>query len=382
VGDRADRLTIAIDTLAVGDRQWGSRRQLQSIIPALGRRGADEDFVVLVSRHNRHLFEAAADAPNITLHEIRLRSDSPVERALVDQLVVPRHAGRLADVLFMPADVGAIRSPVPVVVNVWSHLAVPRVRTANPKAADSGQASRLRDLYHRTLMGAGLRRADAVISISGYLADQVGLQWGVDVRPVLLGVDPVPGAPMGGREPLVLFVSTLYPYKNVRQLLAAHAELVSKVPDARVVVIGADPDGRQLAELRRITDELGTSTAVELRGAVDDVELEQFYGRARCLVLTSFGEGFGLPVVEAMAHGLPVIVSDRLALPEVAGDGGIVVDPDDPSALARALELLLLDHGHAERIGAAAAARAAALSWDAAADAHLEVFRAVATDRR
>ena len=150
-------IRIAVDTLAVGDAQWGSRRVLQALLPA--RRASGEQLVVIVSARNEHLFADLGDYDNVTVVRVRQRTGSPIERVFIDQVTVPRLAARMADVLFMPADVGALRCRVPQVVNIWSHLAVPLVRQENPKAVESGQTSAVRDLYHRLFMARSLRRA-------------------------------------------------------------------------------------------------------------------------------------------------------------------------------------------------------------------------------
>jgi glycosyltransferase involved in cell wall biosynthesis len=370
-----------VDTLAVGDAQWGSRRVLQALLPALARRASGEHLVVIVSARNEHLFADLGDHDNVTLVRVRQRTGSPIERVLVDQVTVPRLASRLADVLFMPADVGALRCRVPQVVNIWSHLAVPLVREENPEAVASGQTSAVRDLYHRLLMARSLRRAEKVVAISGYLAGVVNRQWGLEATGMMLGVElPAVGdeAP-GDRSGAILFVGTLYPYKNVRQLIRAHALLRQRGHrDLRVVIVGSDPDGEQRGLLAALAGELGSDTAVEIRGAVTDEELASLYRTSSCVVLTSYGEGFGLPVAEAMVHGTPVVVSDRMSLPEVVGDAGLVVDPGDPVALADAVERILDDRALAERLGRSGLDRGSELSWDATADRYLELFRSVA----
>ena len=95
------------------------------------------------------------------------------------------------------------------------------------------------------------------------------------------------------------------------------------------------------------------------------------------MVLTSYGEGFGLPAAEAMVRGTPVVVSDRMSLPEVVGEGGLIVDPDDPEALADAVQRLLDDLPLAEHLRRSALERGSELSWDATADRYLELFRSV-----
>jgi glycosyltransferase involved in cell wall biosynthesis len=106
---------------------------------------------------------------------------------------------------------------------------------------------------------------------------------------------------------------------------------------------------------------------VRVLGYVPDAERENLYASARALVLPSLDEGFGLPVLEAMSAGVPVVASNRGALPEVVGTGGILIDPTRPAELAAALASLITDDAVAAHWGAAGLDRARAFSWSAAA---------------
>jgi glycosyltransferase involved in cell wall biosynthesis len=127
----------------------------------------------------------------------------------------------------------------------------------------------------------------------------------------------------------------------------------------------------ELAKLR----EAPLAGHVELRGYISDAERQQLYRSATMLVLPSFEEGFGLPVLEAMACGLPVVVSDRGALPEVAGDAASPIPPGDVDALAAAMERLL-DPENARRASERGRSRAARYSWAACAANARDAYRA------
>jgi alpha-1,3-rhamnosyl/mannosyltransferase len=106
---------------------------------------------------------------------------------------------------------------------------------------------------------------------------------------------------------------------------------------------------------------------VRYAGYVADEQREQLYSGARLLVLPSLDEGFGLPALEAMSAGVPVVASNRGSLPEVVGSAGVLVDPDDVAALSTALERLAFDDAAAAEAGAAGLARARTFTWNAAA---------------
>jgi glycosyltransferase involved in cell wall biosynthesis len=114
------------------------------------------------------------------------------------------------------------------------------------------------------------------------------------------------------------------------------------------------------------------------RGYIADAERPALYAGATALILPSFTEGFGLPVLEAMTVGVPVIASDRGSLPEVVGDAGLLVSPDDPEELAAALQRLVTDAPFAQALGARGARRAAMFDWTASAAALRETYQALA----
>ena len=157
----------------------------------------------------------------------------------------------------------------------------------------------------------------------------------------------------------LLFVGTLEPRKNLARLLEAHARLATRVP---LVVVGArgwlDDD---------LVDALGTRAQVHWEGAVDDARLAALYRGARLLAYPSLGEGFGLPVLEAMAIGLPVVVGRATAPADVAADAGLAVDPHDVDAIAGALTRLLDDPVLARTLGERGRRRAADFTWERAA---------------
>jgi glycosyltransferase involved in cell wall biosynthesis len=202
------------------------------------------------------------------------------------------------------------------------------------------------------------------------LADLYGLEpQRVTVTP--LGVDP-PSDPepeparrllrrLGVRGPFLLAVGTLEPRKNLPRLVAAFAEAAADLPDHHLVVVGPAGWGKSLT---------GRPPArVVLAGGVEYGVLQGLYAAADGLAYPSLYEGFGLPVLEAMARGLPVLTSDRSSLPEVAGGAALLVDPTDVPAIAKGLIELLSNHALRERLAADGRRRAAAFTWQATAAA-------------
>jgi glycosyltransferase involved in cell wall biosynthesis len=242
----------------------------------------------------------------------------------------------------------------------------------------------------RCLLGGALRRARRIIAVSGTTRAEVLARY--RVPPARVTVVPEAAAPhftppapaalaavharYGLGRPYVLFVGFLEPKKNLSALLEAVARLDrgGAWGPTELVVVGAPgwgPDPRRLAHA------LGLDGLVRFVGPVPDADLPAVYGGATAFAFPSLWEGFGLPVLEAMAAGAPVVASDRGALPELTAGAALLAEPA-PGPLAEALGRLLADPSLRERLRAAGLARAAEFSWARTARETLAVYRAAA----
>lgn len=180
-------------------------------------------------------------------------------------------------------------------------------------------------------------------------------------------------ARFGLRQPYVLAVGALQARKNLETLFDAFARLRAAELPHRLVVVG-----RKLWKSEGIfqrLDTLGLAEAVELTGYVADDDLPALYAGAACFVFPSLYEGFGLPPLEAMACGTPVVASASSAMPEVVGDAGVLVPPTDAAAFAAAIRRIVDDPGWAAALRERGLARAAAYTWEATAAAHAALYR-------
>jgi glycosyltransferase involved in cell wall biosynthesis len=181
-----------------------------------------------------------------------------------------------------------------------------------------------------------------------------------------------PRSPAPEGRPIVLSVAARRPHKNLARLLDALALTSSERRPVLVLPGYATPWDR---ELRQHAERLGLESDVRFLGWVSDDELEGLYATATLFVLASLYEGFGLPVLEAMARGVPVACSDRGSLPEVTGGAARLFDPERPESIAAAIEELLADPAERARLAAAGRARAAVLTWQETARATAAVYR-------
>jgi glycosyltransferase involved in cell wall biosynthesis len=163
-------------------------------------------------------------------------------------------------------------------------------------------------------------------------------------------------------EPFVLSVSTLHPHKNLERLIRAYA---SRKRDWRLIIAGMR--GFSAGALDALIVELGMRDSVELTGWIPREDLLQLYARARAFIYPSTFEGFGMPVLEAMAAGIPVACSDIPPLREVAGEAALFFDPLNEQAISGALERIVADAALRAKLEKAGPERARAFTWERAA---------------
>jgi glycosyltransferase involved in cell wall biosynthesis len=232
----------------------------------------------------------------------------------------------------------------------------------------------LRSLGMRVLVPLAARRSQRVIAPSQWTRDDLVRLLGVppgkiDVVPDGLGTSaravPVAEDVLRGRYDLgdrtvVLTVSAKRPHKNLERLLEAVAAIPPEERPLLVLPGYATPFEHALERKAR---ELGLDDDARFLGWVPDDELEGLYALARCFVFPSLYEGFGLPILEAMSRGVPVVCSDRSSLPEVAGSAARFFDPEEPRAIAEAIRAVLGDPAEADRLRVAGRAQAARFDW-------------------
>ena len=179
----------------------------------------------------------------------------------------------------------------------------------------------------------------------------------------------------GVRRPYVLYVGNFLPHKNLDRLVQAFARLAGHVRRDHALVLAGDNAGRRASILRKAR-RLGIEQQLVVTGVVDEADLPALYAGCDVFVMPSLDEGFGLPALEAMACGAPVIASDRASLPEVVGKAGLLVDPLDTVAIGAALASVLSDRALREDLCRRSLARAEAFRGDGAVQRVLAIVRA------
>jgi len=271
------------------------------------------------------------------------------------------HAGRAADALLSTNSyLTAWFSPIPTAPVVFD--LVPFVDRANAQSRAArieratirpalARAAALPCISEATRQDLVRRfpRARAKASVIPLAADEAFAHAVAGDVPARHGLD----------RPYVLAVGTLEPRKNLERLVAAWARLPATLRETHQLAL-VGPRGWSDEPILRAAAEAGA----QLLGRVDDGELAALYAGCTAFAYPSLYEGFGLPVLEAMSAGAPVLTSNASSLPEVAGDAALLVDPRDTDAIAAALQRLLEDTALAAELRARGRERAAAFSWD------------------
>ncbi|MBP7274655.1 MAG: glycosyltransferase family 4 protein [Kiritimatiellae bacterium] len=276
----------------------------------------------------------------------------------------------------------ASRPPGRLALVVTLHDLIP---VLHPEFTPKARKNMARGLVRR-LMREAARRADLIITPSAHTRGDVLTALDPNASPRIRVVPEAAGAMYapGNAPPVpgqILFVGRRDPYKNLTGVMEAFATVARSVPGAKLRVVSA-PDPRY-PEAEHLASLLGISDRVEWSGYVDGPRLLEAYRQAHVFVLPSLYEGFGLPILEAMACGTPVVCSGVSSLPEVAGDAALMVDPRDPAALAGALTSVLTDPALAARLRTAGLERARKFSWNQAARTTWSVYEeAVAARQR
>jgi glycosyltransferase involved in cell wall biosynthesis len=355
------------------------------IIPQMAKRlEKDEELHLVVSPTSRHMYQGyGPDVKYITFPWSNERRNA---RTASEHLYTP---------LRLPlSGIDVFNTLMAPLVNpTWSlvmHLKTMHAFTA-PDAV--GTAARL---YRQMSYPRSVRLADAVIINSESLRSEVLHYLDVDPGKLKLINEAVdhelfkPGnadlarthvASYGVTKPFVLFVSSLWGYKNCDGLLRAWAIAREQLPGRQLAIVGAGRDEKYLAELKAIVAECGIGDDVVFVGGVPLEETVDFYRAADVFVYPSHNETFGLPILEAMATGCPVVTSDVSAMPETAGGAAQLADPAAPESIARAI-VEAAQPQRRDRLIGLGLKRAAQFSWATTGAQTLDVYREVAENRR
>ncbi len=326
-------------------------------------------YTVIVGRASR-LEGVAAQ------HRLPFSTERPALRILYEQMALPLRLRRMgADLFHGMAFAGPLLSRIPQLITIYdlSFLRYPHFFRRGNR------------LYLRTITRLSARRAKALIAISRFTAEEIVALLGVPrerIHIVYPGVEPrfrpLPRAEVeafrrrkGLPERYILHLGTLEPRKNVPTLIRAFARL--RDPSLHLVLAGGK--GWLYESIFAQVQALGLEDRVHFPGYVPAEEQPLWYNAATLFASLSHYEGFGLPVLEAAACGLPLVAGNRSSLPEAAGEGALLVPPTDEEAVAEAMHRLLTDAALREAVRQAGLAHSRRFTWERAAQETATLYR-------
>ena len=367
-------MRIGIDARIAYYAQGGIRNYVLRLLKALAAVDADTDYRVL---HSRKDHSPPTPGPNFQPVACWTPSHHKLERWALGVETVRLRLNLLHSPDFVPPAFGYQRSVI--TIHDLNFLYYPQFLTSESHR------------YYNRQIGWSVRRADHILADShATQADLISLLAvptervtvvhlaaapsfrplpDAEVRRILARYDLEPG--------YLLFVGTLEPRKNLTGLLQAYRLVLSERTSTTPPLVLVGSKGWLYEEVFTRVEALHLVGQVRFLHGVPDVDLPAVYNGACLSATPSFYEGFGLPALEAMACGTPVVVSDRGSLPEVVGGAGVLVNPDAPDAIAQGLATVLTDPGLRARLREAGLARADCFTWEKAARETLAVYHEV-----
>jgi glycosyltransferase involved in cell wall biosynthesis len=370
-------MRISVDAHAIGCHLTGNEVYIRNLLHEFARLDEDNDLIAYVSKQG-----VEEGLPG----RIRTRrvSQNPYKRLGMD---LPQHLRRDRPDLFHVQYTGPVFSAAPLVVSVHdvSFLECPQYFT------------RFRSLQLRLTVERTVNRAARVLTPSEFSRRAILKHYRIAEDKVVVVPNAVSGQfrpidrevaraaiqrKFGIRRPFVLTVGDLQPRKNHLGLLHAFEDVFEAQPKLPHDLVFVGKETWYSRDLHRAVNRSPLRDRVHFAGFVEDADLVQFYGACDLFVFPSFYEGFGLPILEAMACGRAVACSQLTAMPEVANGAGILFDPGSRREIARAMLDILLDTELRTRLERLGLQHAAGFSWEKSAVRTLEVYYEVAGQRR
>jgi len=366
-------MRFSVDAHSVGCHLTGNEVYIRNLLNEFVKLDRSSEFIAYISKP-----DAGSRLPSRI--QTRWVSENPYKRLALD---IPRHVGQDRPDLLHVQYTAPLLSRVPLVVTVHdvSFLEYPQYFTRY-------RATQLRITARHTA-----ERAAAILTPSEFSRRAILRHYRLDESKVVVVYNAVSAEfrpidrniaqsaverKYGIRGPFVLTVGDLQPRKNHLGLLKAFGEVVRAHPQLphRLVFVGKETWYSK--DLHRAVAKSGIAERVHFTGFVEDADLVQFYGACDLFVFPSFYEGFGLPILEAMACARAVASSNTTAMPEVVDGAGILFDPDSTEQMVRAIRDVLIDPELRMRLERLGSHRAASFSWQRAAERTLEVYARVA----
>jgi glycosyltransferase involved in cell wall biosynthesis len=373
---------ILIDCRYINGRPSGIGEMVVALATHLPRQAPDLDFTLLTSPAAPQLLSKDA---NVTCLQVAAPANGPGTIWFMPRLVDLDGI----DLFHAPANILPAGLAMPTVTTIHDLMWL-----EHPEWCSPGLLHPVRKAFFAGGIRRALRRSTAIAAISDATAKAVNRHFpdaekrthvtlsGVseDFAPVQRNARVLAGCGLNPQRRYILVVGQYAPYKNHNGAIRAFAASCKSIDDIDLVLV--QRQGPSSAALLKLARQLGVGDRVRLTGPVERTELIQLYSSAELLLHPSLCEGFGNPVLEAMACGCPVITSNISAMPEVAGGAALLADPRDTDDLARQIIEVLDDDVLAQNLRRRGHARAKEMGWERFVEANLAIYRRILGKRQ
>jgi glycosyltransferase involved in cell wall biosynthesis len=361
---------IVIDGRMLG---WtGIGRYTKSLLEELEQLDADNSYVVLIQRKDWSRWTPAQ--PNFQRFEVNINPYSFGEQLRLPWILYGLRAD-MVHFLNFNSPLLYLRKRV-VTIHDLTLLDFKNYRGDGWKKL----VYELKYLVMRVVFRAAVTAATKIITDTEYNKDELltrNYAPAAKITAIHLGTPRLPAVTAHSRpanqSPYLLYVGNLYPYKNILRVIEALPQLLIKYPTLSFIIVGDEDVFSR--ELHRRIKELRLEQAVVFTGFVSDSELADYYRRATLYVFPSLSEGFGLPPLEAMSYGLPVVAANASCLPEVCGEAAAYFNPHDVADITRVINESLGDPKRLAALKAAGLKRIKTFSWKRMAEQTLAVYK-------
>lgn len=380
------RSIIGIDARFYGPLGKGLGRYTQEVVDNIINLDKDNRYVIFLYKENFDQFEIKDSRIKKVL--VKARWYSVAEQLIMPYLILRERI----DVMHFPHFNVPIFCPVKFIVTIHD-LILTKFPTA--RASTLGPAMyRLKNLGYKITIRLAVRRAKRIIAVSEFTKKDIVDNFHVAPEMIEVtyeGIAPLDHAAEAGKDddkktllgynihsPYLLYVGNAYPHKNLESLIDVFSKIKEKNKNLQLVLVGKEDYFylRLKKQVRRLGHE-GAIPSVIFAGYVPDSELASLYRNAICYVFASFYEGFGLPPLEAMAYGCPVVSSNRASMPEILSDAAVYFDPSRHLDMQRTIEAVVADVRLREDMARRGFERIKKYDWLSCAKKTLEIYNRI-----
>ena len=378
-------LKIYINTLPITYKSGGIKTFLLKLLDAFAaRENKNFEYHLICSLDNKPIFLHYSKHCNFKLIVYDIKNAVAFKRIFFEQFRLNRFLkNQKNSILLNICNVAVIKCSIPQITIIQAPLSIHALRKTLPGKYLS--LSLMHRIYYDLLVMRSIDISAKTVAVSNYMKSFLSRKQD-KIEVIYEGVDTEQFQEKANNkslfeEPYILAVNTLFPYKNTDKIIKAYSIFKKKGFNHKLVIAGRDPDGKQISFLKKIARKHNVSEFVEFVGMVPHDEIPKLYHNAILFIFLSSVETFGLPILEAMSSGIPVIASNKMSIPEVVGNAGILVNPDDINDIATRIEDVATCTGLRKKMIADGNENIKLFDWNATAQKFVTLFVEVAKNK-